>query len=163
MGGLALCSTAHHFVGCSMAKEAMCNSAALAQRAGCSVHELKDLPDSHPVWDVAAHYLACLCANMILLVSPERIVLSGGVLQRTILFDRIRAKTIEYLNGYISMPRLKSVEACADLIVPSRWKNDAGIVGALFLAKRVHDDRKEGKTGKQFRKLGAGFAAMPTP
>ena len=29
--------------------EAMCNSAALAARAGVSVHELKDLPDDHEV------------------------------------------------------------------------------------------------------------------
>ena len=29
--------------------EAMCNSAALARRAGCSVHELAALPDDHPV------------------------------------------------------------------------------------------------------------------
>lgn len=143
--------------------EAMCNSAAIAQRAGCTVHQLKDLPDSHPVWDIAAHYLASMCANIILLVSPERIVLSGGVLQRTILFDKIRAKTIEYLNGYISMPRLKSVQACADLITPSRWKNDAGIIGALFLAKRVHDDRKEGKMGKQFRKFGSTGAYVAVP
>lgn len=143
--------------------EAMCNSAAIAQRAGCSVHQLKDLPDSHPVWDTTAHYLACLCANMILLVSPERIVLSGGVLQRTVLFDMIREKTIKYLHGYIDMPRLKSVQACADLITPSRWKNDAGIMGALFLAKRVHDDRKEGKMGKQFRQFGSSGAYVAVP
>eukprot|EP00930_Biecheleria_cincta_P042788 TRINITY_DN29442_c0_g1_i1.p1 TRINITY_DN29442_c0_g1~~TRINITY_DN29442_c0_g1_i1.p1 ORF type:complete len:372 (-),score=44.15 TRINITY_DN29442_c0_g1_i1:28-1143(-) len=143
--------------------EAMCNSAAIAQRAGCSVHELKDLPDSHPVWDTTAHYLACLCANMVLMVSPERIVLSGGVLQRTILFDKIREKTISYLHGYIDMPRLKSVQACTDLITPSRWKNDAGIMGALFLAKRVHDDRRAGKMGKQFRQFGSSGAYVAVP
>lgn len=145
--------------------ESMCNSAALAKRAGCSAHELKDLSDSHPVWDTAAHYLGCLCANMILLASPERIVLSGGVLQRKILFDKIRAKTIEYLNGYINMPRLKSVKACSELIVPSRWENNAGIIGALYLAKRVHDDRIHGIKGKQFHKLGesGAYAAIPAP
>ncbi len=81
--------------------ETVCNSAALARRAGCEPSMLKDLPDSHDIWDEAAHYLACLCANMILLTSPEKIVLSGGVLQRSILYPKIRAKTQEYLNGNI--------------------------------------------------------------
>jgi len=145
--------------------EAMCNSAAIAQRAGCTVHELKDLPDSHPVWDAVAHYLACMCANMVLMVSPERIVLSGGVMKREVLFGKIRAKTLQYLSGYIKTAPLASMEACSDLIVPSRWGNDAGIIGALFLAKRVHDDRREGTLGKRFRKLSdsGAYAAMPTP
>ena len=30
--------------------------------------------DSH-VWELATHYIACLCVNIILLVSPERIAL----------------------------------------------------------------------------------------
>ena len=29
----------------------------------------QDLPD--PVWEVTAHYLAALCANIVLLASPE--------------------------------------------------------------------------------------------
>jgi len=88
----------------------MCNSAALAKHANCEVADLKSLPDDHPVWDLAAHYLACLCANLILTVSPERIVLSGGVLLRLCLFPKIRAKTQEYLNGYIDVPQVTTAE-----------------------------------------------------
>jgi hypothetical protein len=47
----------------------VCNSAGLATRAGCSIDDLKNLPDDHEVWDVAAHYLASLCANMVILCS----------------------------------------------------------------------------------------------
>jgi len=50
---------------------------------GCAVLVLVE------VWDVAAHYLACLCVNMILMVSPEKIVLSGGVLLRACLFPKV--------------------------------------------------------------------------
>ena len=70
-------------------------------------------------------------------MSPERIVLSGGVLLRACLFPKVRAKTLEYLNGYIDVPALRSLDAASELIVPSRWRNDAGIVGSLFLAKVV--------------------------
>jgi fructokinase len=90
--------------------EVMCNSAALAKFAACDVADLKLLPDDHAVWDLAAHYLACLCVNLILTVSPERIVLSGGVLLRQCLFPMVRAKTQAYLNGYIDVPQVTTAE-----------------------------------------------------
>ncbi len=40
-------------------------------------------------WEPTAHALATLCASLILVVSPERIVLSGGVMRRTILYDKV--------------------------------------------------------------------------
>ena len=114
----------------------MCASGALAKRAGLSdASGLKDLPDDHPVWDVAAHYLAALCANLILVVSPEKIVLSGGVMLRASLFPKIREKTVAYLNGYIPVPAVSSKEAAETLIVPSPHGNNAGIIGALTLAQ----------------------------
>eukprot|EP00614_Pseudopedinella_elastica_P013043 CAMPEP_0172611016 /NCGR_PEP_ID=MMETSP1068-20121228/30751_1 /TAXON_ID=35684 /ORGANISM="Pseudopedinella elastica, Strain CCMP716" /LENGTH=341 /DNA_ID=CAMNT_0013414873 /DNA_START=47 /DNA_END=1072 /DNA_ORIENTATION=+ len=123
--------------------ESSCNSAALAKRAQCPVQGLKDLPDDHPVWDVAAHYLACMCANMILMASPEKIVLSGGVLLRKILFPKIRAKTKEYLNGYIDVPKVVTMEGLEKLIVPSDHGNRAGIIGALFLGQNELNKRKK--------------------
>lgn len=71
----------------------------------------------------------------ILLVSPEKIVLSGGVLQRQVLFPKIRAKTQEYLNSYINVPAVVTSGGIDQLIVPSKHGNNAGIIGALFLAK----------------------------
>ena len=44
------------------------------------------------------------------MASPEKIVLSGGVLLRKILFPKIRAKTKEYLNGYIDVPKVVTME-----------------------------------------------------
>ena len=122
--------------------EAMCASGALAKRAGLrDASGLKDLPDDHPVWDVAAHYLAALCANLILVVSPEKIVLSGGVMLRASLFPKIREKTVAYLNGYIPVPAVSSKEAAETLIVPSPHGNNAGIIGALTLAQDALGER----------------------
>lgn len=121
--------------------ETMVNSQALAARAKCAhVSELKDLDDSHPVWDVAAHYLACLCANTILLTSPEKIILSGGVLQRSILFPKIRTLTQRYLNSYIDVEPL-TTSKIDDVIVPSDHGNKAGIIGALFVGKLKMDEQ----------------------
>mmetsp|Transcript_14424 Transcript_14424/g.57473 ORF Transcript_14424/g.57473 Transcript_14424/m.57473 type:complete len:401 (+) Transcript_14424:86-1288(+) len=112
--------------------EAMVATRALARRAGCDAKDLALLPDDHPVWDAAAHYLASLVATLVLVVSPQRVVLSGGVMQRASLFPEIRRKVVAYLNGYI--PNLDAA-ACEEVVVPSKWRNDAGIVGALTLAR----------------------------
>mmetsp|Transcript_10187 Transcript_10187/g.12363 ORF Transcript_10187/g.12363 Transcript_10187/m.12363 type:complete len:356 (+) Transcript_10187:74-1141(+) len=120
--------------------ETVCNSAGLAARAGCSIGDLKNLSDNHEVWDIAAHYLACLCVNMILMSSPELIVLSGGVLLRKCLLPKIHLKTAEYLNGYIDVPKLSTPKGIESLIVRSTHGNCAGIVGALYLAKNAHNN-----------------------
>lgn len=66
-------------------------SHSLAKRAGLSdPSELRALPDDHPVWAAAAHYLGVLCANITLMVSPEKIVLSGGIMQRDSLWPNVR-------------------------------------------------------------------------
>lgn len=64
------------------------------------------LPDSHPVWEITGHYLAALCANLVYTVSPSVIVIGGGVMNRDCLYDIIRKKTLELLNGYIKSPKL---------------------------------------------------------
>mmetsp|Transcript_39155 Transcript_39155/g.90209 ORF Transcript_39155/g.90209 Transcript_39155/m.90209 type:complete len:341 (+) Transcript_39155:181-1203(+) len=127
--------------------ESMCCSSALAARANCTVSQLKDLPDDHKVWDIAAHYLACMCVNFILAASPEKIVLSGGVMLRKCLFPMIRAKTQLYLNTYINVPTI-TTEAIDKVIVPSEHGNKAGIVGALFLGKIALDEKNKGSLAR---------------
>lgn len=122
--------------------EAMCSSHALAQRAGCAVTELANLPDDHLVWELTAHYLAAFCANMILMLSPEKIVLSGGIMQRKVLFPAIRQKTQEYLNTYIDVPAL-TTDQITQVIVPSEHGNKAGIIGALHLARNAYQQQQQ--------------------
>jgi len=118
--------------------ENMACSGSLAKRAGLSsTAGLAALADDHPVWEVAAHYLGGLCANIVLLASPERIVLSGGVMQRASLFPRVRREMQRLLNGYIQVEALLTDEGVAQYVTPSTWGNRAGMVGALTLAKRA--------------------------
>ena len=123
----------------------MACSGALAKRAKLSsTAGLKDLPDDHPVWDAAAHYLGALCANVVLLASPQKIVLSGGVMLRPCLLPKVRAKTQALLNGYIQAPQLITPEGLAGYIAPSKWGNAAGMVGALTLAQSALSTSKGG-------------------
>jgi len=124
--------------------ESMCCSGALAKRAGVAPAGLRELADDHPVWDVAAHYLAALCANLVLTVSPERIVLGGGVLLRRSLFPKVRAQMVEMLNGYIQVDSILQPAQLDEYIVASPHGNDAGIVGALALAQEAARRRKLG-------------------
>jgi len=127
-------NTADCFFG--LCAENMACSVALAKRAGLtSTAGLRDLPDDHPVWEAAAHYLGALCANVVLIASPEKIVLSGGVMLRTSLFPKVRAQMQSLLNGYIRSDRILTPAGVEAYIVPSTWGNAAGVVGALTLAQ----------------------------
>jgi len=82
--------------------EANVSAIALCERAGLdSPDGLADLPDDHEVWRYAAHYLAGVCVNIILLASAEKIVIGGGVLNRKCLYPMIRKEVQRVLGGYI--------------------------------------------------------------
>eukprot|EP00301_Raphidiophrys_heterophryoidea_P012950 c20280_g1_i1.p1 GENE.c20280_g1_i1~~c20280_g1_i1.p1 ORF type:complete len:355 (+),score=81.45 c20280_g1_i1:1-1065(+) len=123
------------FLGTSV--ESFTNSEALAMRAGVARRDLGHVPDDNIAWEHASHYLASLCANMILLVSPERIVLAGGIMNRDVMFPSIRQKVREMLNGYIDMPQINT-DLINEYIGPSKYGNDIGIIGALVLAENAY-------------------------
>ena len=64
------------------------------------------MSDNDKVWEIIGFYLAALCANLVLTVSPSVIVIGGGVMNREVLYPLIRKKTLEILNGYIQSPML---------------------------------------------------------
>lgn len=69
--------------------QGLCTNVAIAKRLNCSIHDLHTITDDHPIWDMVAYYLATLCFNLILLLSIEKIVIGGGVLNRKILYKLI--------------------------------------------------------------------------
>jgi fructokinase len=92
------------------------------------------LAAEHPAWELEAEYLALACVNWICVLSPQRIVLGGGVM-RPDLFPPIRRRIGELLNGYLEIPELTG-----DLdryVVPSPLEGRAGLLGAVELAARA--------------------------
>ncbi len=85
------------------------------------------LPDGHPAWELEAHYLALGIASWICTLSPQRIILGGGVLQRKDLHSMVQAEVSALLNGYIEPPE----------IVPPQLGSRAGVLGAIALAEGV--------------------------
>jgi len=90
------------------------------------------LSSDHPAWELEAQYIAAGLVTWICTLSPERIVLGGGVMRQAGLFHRVRGKVLDLLNGYIQAPEiLNHIER---YIVPPALGGDAGVLGAIALA-----------------------------
>jgi fructokinase len=93
------------------------------------------LPVDHPAWSLEAHYLALGLVNMICILSPQRIILGGGVMKQTHLFRRIRTKVKSLLNDYIKDPTI--LEKIDEYIMPPKLGGKAGVLGAIALAQQA--------------------------
>jgi fructokinase len=110
--------------------EGLANGPAIGKRWG---QPGDSLPDNHPAWDLEATYIAHAVATTIFLLSPQRIVLGGGVMERLQLFPMIRAKVRELVNGYIPSPVFQGF--LDTYIVPPGLGKHSGILGAMALAQ----------------------------
>jgi fructokinase len=99
------------------------------------------LPADHPAWALEAHYLALGLVAFICTLSPQRIILGGGVMQQYQLFPMIRSEVQELLNGYIQVPAI-TTDAIDGYIVPPALGGDAGVLGAIALAQQAHERAK---------------------
>ncbi len=112
--------------------EGLAAGGAMRQRWGKPAEEL---PDDHPAWDLEAHYIALAMMNTICTLSPQRIVLGGGVMQQKCLFPLIRKKVVAYLNGYVQSQTItKDIDSY--IIAPSLGTR-SGILGSIALAQRL--------------------------
>lgn len=111
--------------------EGMAAGPALEERWGKKAVLLKDCAE---VWDLEAYYIAQALTNYILTLSPQLIILGGGVMHQEQLFPLIRSYVKEMLNGYIKTKELEDME---HYIVPASLQDDQGIMGALELGRRA--------------------------
>lgn len=88
-----------------------------------------DLAADHPFHAILADYLGQLCAAIVFIVSPQRIVIGGGVMAGAWLHDAVAAAMRRWVAGYVAAPALDA----PGYIVPPRF-DDAGLVGAFLLA-----------------------------
>jgi fructokinase len=101
--------------------EGLASGPAIEARWGQPAHRL---PDGHAAWDLEAEYLALGIVNWACTLSPQRVVMGGGVMQRQQLFPKLRTRVVELLKGYLAPPE----------IVPALLGRRAGVLGALVLA-----------------------------
>lgn len=83
--------------------EGMASGPAMRARWGVSADEL---PPEHVAWRIEADYLAQACINLACTLSPEMIVLGGGVMAQQHLFQLVRMRASDLMNGYLALPHI---------------------------------------------------------
>jgi fructokinase len=109
--------------------EGVASGPAILARSGSSLQELDAV---HPQWEIEADYLGQLCAQLVLSVSPQRIVLGGGVMSQARLLPPIRERLAHWLGGYVD--RSEILTGLDRYVVAPELKDRAGVLGALALA-----------------------------
>lgn len=112
--------------------EGLASGPAMEKRWGSKAEAL---PSDHPAWVLEAHYVALALRSFICTLSPQRIILGGGVMQQLQLLPLILEKTLTTLNGYVQAAQI--LERIDEYIVPVALEGKAGILGAFVLAERA--------------------------
>ncbi len=110
--------------------EGLASGSAIRSRWGMPAEQL---PDDHPAWELQAHYIALALVNQICTLSPQRVVLGGGVMKHLPLYEMVQSKVRSYLNGYVNISAVLS--GIESYIVPPSLGDRSGCLGAIALAR----------------------------
>jgi fructokinase len=109
--------------------EGLASGEAVRQRWGKRGDELTGAA----VWELEAGYLALGLVNVICTLSPQRIILGGGVTKQPTLLPLVREKVRELLAGYVDARELDA--GLDEFIVTPVLGDRAGVLGAIELAR----------------------------
>ena len=112
--------------------EGLASGPALLARWG---QPAEGLHEDHPAWPLEAHYLALAVVNFVCTLSPQRIILGGGVMDQRHLFPLIRREVVALLNGYLRAGEI--LDRIDAYIVPPGLGNRSGRLGALAMAEQL--------------------------
>ena len=110
--------------------EGLASGPAIAKRAGTGA---ENLPEDDPVFTLESNYLAQMCVNLIMILSPEKIILGGGVLGNPHLLDLVRKETVRPLGGYIQVPEV-TARIDSYIVLPELFPI-SGLIGAWLLGR----------------------------
>jgi len=102
--------------------EGLASGPAVQARLGVSLSEADDAAAA-PVYDAIGQALA----GFVMTLSPQRIVIGGGVSKSPEFHARADAAMRHWIAGYAELPR--------DYVVPPALGDEAGILGAIALAE----------------------------
>lgn len=108
--------------------EGLASGPAIERRWGKKAQELSDRPE---VWTLEAYYIAQALCGYMMILSPQRIILGGGVTHQEHLLPLVREEVRRQLGGYLVGKALDDLE---DYIVPVSLNDNQGVMGAVRLA-----------------------------
>jgi fructokinase len=109
--------------------EGLASGEAINRRWGRAGAELEDAA----AWELEAEYLALALVNVICILSPERIVIGGGVMKQPLLLTLVRRRVRSLLADYVDVPAL--LEGLDEYLVAPALGDRAGVLGAIELAR----------------------------
>jgi fructokinase len=93
------------------------------------------LENHHEAWNLEAKYIALAVTNYICTLSPQRVIIGGGIMNQKQLLPLIHQQIRKNLNNYIKSPEiLQNIEK---YVVLPALGNQSGIMGAIALAKQA--------------------------
>lgn len=94
--------------------------------------EPKLLQAEHDGWPIIAHYLAQACRVLTLTLRLDKIVLGGGLMLAPHLLKLVQEDYNHQMAGYLG----EQAASGAQLIATPALGDDAGLIGALYLARQ---------------------------
>jgi fructokinase len=91
------------------------------------------LDGNEAVWELEAHYLALGLVSVMCVLSPERIVVGGGVAHHDGLLALVRRDVLVLMNGYLEASAVS--DDIDDYITLPGLGLRAGVIGAIALAE----------------------------
>ncbi len=110
--------------------EGLASGEAMERRWGCRAEEL---PADHPGWELEAEYLALGLNNLIFTLSPQKIIIGGGLTKNPELLPTVHDKVSRLLNDYVDSPRI--TQNISEYIVPPTLGDLSGVLGVIGMAK----------------------------
>jgi fructokinase len=92
------------------------------------------MPPDHEAWQLEAEYIAAGVMNLILTLSPRKVILGGGVMKMPGLLQSVQVKVQAQLNHYVNSPAVEIY--IKDYIVAPGLGDLSGVSGAIALAQQ---------------------------
>ena len=108
--------------------EGLASGPSIEKRWGKKAQELAGRPE---VWELEAYYLGQAICDYILVLSPEKIILGGGVTHQEHMLPLVRKEVQSQLGGYLQGKGLDHLDS---YIVPISLGDNQGVMGSVKLA-----------------------------
>jgi fructokinase len=122
--------------------EGLASGASMQLRWGKPPEEiLENDKNYNRAWNLEVNYIAIGIYNLICTLSPQRIILGGGIMNHPDLLEKVQKKVKKLLNKYV--PALDSLEKISNYLVRPALVDAksnislSGVLGAIILAKRM--------------------------
>lgn len=111
--------------------EGLASGEAMRRRWGRPAEDL----DDPSAWELEAEYVALAVVNLTYALSPERIVVGGGVAKHPALLPAVRARLLALAAGYPGAPVPVAPAAVEEYVTGPSLGDRSGVAGAVELAR----------------------------